>query len=339
MVDDVLDQPNQLEDALWRFELRRGRRAMERRVAACVVCGMGGSAVGRRPRRAAIVGPGLSRRPPGRSRLQPPRAGRSRARWCSARATRARPRRRSRASRRRARRAPRAWSSPPAVRSPRRPARMACRWSACRPGCSRAPRSPTPRSPRSRRRSLRRGGALALGRGRGGRCAARGARPGSGVRTAPEDGAAKRLARALRGPCPSCSGPGRRCRSRGAGRTSSTRTPSSSPSRPELPEADHNEVCGWELSAGPCRSPPFLLEAGRSHPRVLRRMGLTAEVVGPGRSRARARARGLGRTAWSACSPWSCSATSSPATWPCWMGSTRPRRPPSEPSSGRLGQP
>ncbi len=47
----------------------------------------------------------------------------------------------------------------------------------------------------------------------------------------------------------------------------------------ELPEADHNEICGW---AGPPEGPPLsvvMLEDAEQHPRLRRRFELTAEAI------------------------------------------------------------
>jgi glucose/mannose-6-phosphate isomerase len=44
----------------------------------------------------------------------------------------------------------------------------------------------------------------------------------------------------------------------------------------ELPEADHNELCGWGVEAGLCA---VFLEDSDQHPRERRRIELTAEVV------------------------------------------------------------
>jgi glucose/mannose-6-phosphate isomerase len=47
----------------------------------------------------------------------------------------------------------------------------------------------------------------------------------------------------------------------------------------ELPEANHNEVCGWDAADG---SAAVLLEDADQHPRVRRRFGLTAAAVEAG---------------------------------------------------------
>ncbi|HKO37413.1 MAG TPA: bifunctional phosphoglucose/phosphomannose isomerase [Solirubrobacterales bacterium] len=49
----------------------------------------------------------------------------------------------------------------------------------------------------------------------------------------------------------------------------------------ELPEADHNEICGWAEHAGTALSAVFL-EDRDQHPRERRRFELTAEVIAPG---------------------------------------------------------
>ena len=95
MLDDVLAIPDHLRDALWRVESARLERPTP---PGSLVCGMGGSAIGgdlaaagarRAPQPAAGHGP----------RLRPAELGRARTGPCSARATRAAPRRRSPASR------------------------------------------------------------------------------------------------------------------------------------------------------------------------------------------------------------------------------------------------
>jgi glucose/mannose-6-phosphate isomerase len=48
----------------------------------------------------------------------------------------------------------------------------------------------------------------------------------------------------------------------------------------ELPEADHNELCGWNAEAVAHRLGAVFLEDRDQHPRVARRFELTAEAVG-----------------------------------------------------------
>jgi glucose/mannose-6-phosphate isomerase len=48
----------------------------------------------------------------------------------------------------------------------------------------------------------------------------------------------------------------------------------------ELPEADHNEICGWAAGTGAERMVAIFLEDRDQHPRERRRFELTAELVG-----------------------------------------------------------
>jgi glucose/mannose-6-phosphate isomerase len=47
----------------------------------------------------------------------------------------------------------------------------------------------------------------------------------------------------------------------------------------ELPEADHNEICGWAAGSGAERLAAVFLEDCDQHPRVRRRFELTAEIA------------------------------------------------------------
>jgi glucose/mannose-6-phosphate isomerase len=47
----------------------------------------------------------------------------------------------------------------------------------------------------------------------------------------------------------------------------------------ELPEADHNELCGWAGAEGAARPAAVFLEDSDQHPRVRRRFELTADLV------------------------------------------------------------
>jgi glucose/mannose-6-phosphate isomerase len=63
----------------------------------------------------------------------------------------------------------------------------------------------------------------------------------------------------------------------------------------ELPEADHNELCGWGVEAGLCA---VFLEDADQHPRERRRIELTAEVVaGDGANTVRVETAGETRVA------------------------------------------
>ncbi|TML62690.1 MAG: hypothetical protein E6G22_07710 [Actinobacteria bacterium] len=120
MLDDVLAQHAQLDDALWRVD----SAGIERRDLAggLVVAGMGGSAVGGDLAAAAI----------GDRAERPLRTVRAYVldRYVG----------QDTLVRRLALPARRASSSQPEARSPSRPAPTACRWSACPRGCSRGPR-------------------------------------------------------------------------------------------------------------------------------------------------------------------------------------------------------
>jgi glucose/mannose-6-phosphate isomerase len=50
----------------------------------------------------------------------------------------------------------------------------------------------------------------------------------------------------------------------------------------ELPEADHNELCGWSAADGAGRPAAIFLEDRDQHPRVARRFELTAKAVEAG---------------------------------------------------------
>jgi glucose/mannose-6-phosphate isomerase len=50
----------------------------------------------------------------------------------------------------------------------------------------------------------------------------------------------------------------------------------------ELPEADHNEVCGWSGAVGDERAAAIFLEDRDQHPRIARRFELTARSVAGG---------------------------------------------------------
>ena len=63
-----------------------------------------------------------------------------------------------------------------------------------------------------------------------------------------------------------------------------------------LPEADHNELTGWEGAAGVAPFVPVFLDDASTHPRTRRRIELTAEMIGHG-ARAVTTARTRGETA------------------------------------------
>jgi glucose/mannose-6-phosphate isomerase len=63
----------------------------------------------------------------------------------------------------------------------------------------------------------------------------------------------------------------------------------------ELPEADHNELCGWSGAVGDERAAAIFLEDRDQHPRVARRFELTAKSVKSGAA-AVARVETMGET-------------------------------------------
>ncbi len=82
----------------------------------------------------------------------------------------------------------------------------------------------------------------------------------------------------------------------------------------ELPEANHNEICGWERGRAVAPFSGVFLEDPDQHPRVQRRIELTAaEVERSGAPALRVAARGRHAPGARACR-WSCSATWSAST-------------------------
>jgi glucose/mannose-6-phosphate isomerase len=66
----------------------------------------------------------------------------------------------------------------------------------------------------------------------------------------------------------------------------------------EIPEADHNDICAWETAARDGSFSAVFLEDRESHPRVLRRLALTAEsVAGAGAAVVRVETAGESPTA------------------------------------------
>jgi glucose/mannose-6-phosphate isomerase len=63
----------------------------------------------------------------------------------------------------------------------------------------------------------------------------------------------------------------------------------------ELPEADHNELCGWSGAVGDERAAAIFLEDRDQHPRIARRFELTAKSVNSGAA-AVARVETMGET-------------------------------------------
>jgi glucose/mannose-6-phosphate isomerase len=110
---------------------------------------------------------------------------------------------------------------------------------------------------------------------------------------APEDSRAKAIARALQGTLPVVHGADPTAASARRWRTQLNENAKAAAFGSELPEANHNEVCGWER--GPAVAPlcaVFLVDPDQ-HPRIHRRIELTAaEVERAGAPVLRVEARG-----------------------------------------------
>ena len=93
----------------------------------------------------------------------------------------------------------------------------------------------------------------------------------------------------------------------------------------ELPEADHNEIVGWQDASSLCSFTAVFLEDVDQHPRVRQRVELTAALIEPQAAGHAAPREHAARTRWSGCCRWCCSATSCRSTSPCCAASTPPR--------------
>ena len=148
------------------------------------------------------------------------------------------------------------------------------------------------------------------------RCATRSRRPPRSPRSSPSSGA--RTARRLRAKSIARDAarhrPGDRRRRAGAprrptaGSASSTRTRSCRRSRPCCPEADHNEIVGWEAARALGRFSYVSLEDPRAHPRNALRAELTAEFAAAGAAPVVRVRRAASRASSGSCR-WCCSAT------------------------------
>jgi glucose/mannose-6-phosphate isomerase len=96
---------------------------------------------------------------------------------------------------------------------------------------------------------------------------------------AADDSTAKALARALHGTLPVIHGAGPTAAVARRWKTQVNENAEAAAFWSELPEADHNEICGWARgrAAGPLSS--VFLEDPDQHPRIQRRIELTAAVV------------------------------------------------------------
>ncbi len=111
---------------------------------------------------------------------------------------------------------------------------------------------------------------------------------------APEESLAKRLARELHGSIPVVHGAGPTVAPALRWKTQINENAGAPAFASQLPEADHNEICGWERGSAPFAA--IFLEDPDQHPRVRRRIELTAaEVERSGAPAIRVAARGDSR--------------------------------------------
>jgi glucose/mannose-6-phosphate isomerase len=94
-----------------------------------------------------------------------------------------------------------------------------------------------------------------------------------------EDSLAKRIARELRGTLPVIHGAGPTVAPARRWHTQLNENVKTAAAWAELPEANHNEICGWERGVERAPLAGVFLHDPDNHPRVVRRMELTAEVV------------------------------------------------------------
>jgi glucose/mannose-6-phosphate isomerase len=113
---------------------------------------------------------------------------------------------------------------------------------------------------------------------------------------APEDSEAKRLAHLLQGTIPVIHGAGPTTAVARRWQTQINENAGSAAFASCLPEADHNEICGWERGRRSAPLAAVFLEDPDQHPRVRRRIELTAaEVERGGAPAIRVAARGDSR--------------------------------------------
>jgi len=97
----------------------------------------------------------------------------------------------------------------------------------------------------------------------------------------PEDSLAKSVARKLQGTIPVISGAGLTNPIAYRWKTQINENAKLPAFSNELPEADHNEVCGWEGAPDGARLSGVFLEDSDMHPRIRRRIEVTEQVVAP----------------------------------------------------------
>ena len=96
---------------------------------------------------------------------------------------------------------------------------------------------------------------------------------------APDDSGAKALAHTLRGKLPVVAGSGPTIAPARRWKTQLNENSSVAAFASELPEADHNEICGWARGTESAPLAAVLLADSDQHPRVRRRIELTAAEV------------------------------------------------------------
>jgi glucose/mannose-6-phosphate isomerase len=96
---------------------------------------------------------------------------------------------------------------------------------------------------------------------------------------AADDSIAKGLALALHGTLPVIHGAGPTAAVARRWKTQINENAEAAAFWSELPEADHNEICGWERGRAAAPLSAVLLEDPDQHPRIQRRIELTAAVV------------------------------------------------------------
>jgi glucose/mannose-6-phosphate isomerase len=113
---------------------------------------------------------------------------------------------------------------------------------------------------------------------------------------APEDSEAKALARKLQGTIPVVHGSGPTSATARRWKTQLNENAAAAAFWSELPEANHNEICGWDRGREAAPLSAVFLEDPDQHPRVHRRIELTAaEVERAGAPVVRVEARGESR--------------------------------------------
>jgi glucose/mannose-6-phosphate isomerase len=95
----------------------------------------------------------------------------------------------------------------------------------------------------------------------------------------PEDSEAKAIARTLQGTIPVLHGAGPTTASARRWKTQLNENAAAAAFWSELPEANHNEVCGWERGLRSAPLSAVFLEDPDQHPRIHRRIELTCKQV------------------------------------------------------------